>query len=152
VTDFVGHWVSTVGNNYVLIELEKPSDRLFQKNGDPSAKLTHAIRQCKDWSAWISDNKAYIETIMPGVTRAPSVIIIGRQGNLSVSERRRLRELNDSLHNGPFITTFDSLLRANRSYGWGVEYEVHGLQELSALPDRRDRRLGRHWAEAEDGA
>ena len=137
-TDFVGHWENTTGDNYIFIEIEKPSDRLFGKRGDPSAKLIHAIRQVTDWSAWVADNKSYSEYLMPGIRNPSSVVFLGRAGRLSTPDRRRLSELNESLHHRPFITTFDSLLRSNRSYGYGVEFNIYDLHELRKLrPSRR---------------
>ena len=42
VADFV---VETYDGNYILVEIEKPTDRLYLNNGDPSSALTHAEQQ-----------------------------------------------------------------------------------------------------------
>lgn len=38
----------------VLIEIEKPSKRWFNKNGRPSADLTAALDQLNDWRSWFN--------------------------------------------------------------------------------------------------
>ncbi len=148
VTDFVvlGYrtWTNDVGIHATLIELEKPSRKLFTKAGDPAAVLTHALRQVQDWKAWHSRNGEYfrhtVESFMTEdlaasrkirSTRSLSGlysemlssvmherlscsfrIIAGRRADLSLGDRIRLDEMNNSL-NGITIMTYDALLE-----GW----------------------------------
>jgi hypothetical protein len=44
---------------WYAVELERPQARLFTAKGDPSAALTHAIRQVNDWRTWLSYNRGY---------------------------------------------------------------------------------------------
>ncbi len=120
VTDFVGHWCNTGGDNYVLIEIERASVPIFKKHGDPSSALTHAIRQVQDWHAWATDNHAYAAALFAGLRHLVSLVIIGRRRDLDTKQRRRLEELNESLKGHPTVCTFDSLLDSNKRLGWGL--------------------------------
>lgn len=55
---------------WYAVELERPQARLFTAKGDPSAALTHAIRQVNDWRTWLSYNRDY-------ATRAPEQVGLG---------------------------------------------------------------------------
>lgn len=44
-----------------LVEIERADNTLFTNGGDPSSKLTHAIRQVQDWKLWIRDNRDYYQ-------------------------------------------------------------------------------------------
>ena len=143
VTDFVGHWCNTAGDNYVLIEIEHASHSLFTKNGDPSAALTHAIRQTQDWHTWISDNSAYAREILPGLESAVSLVFIGRRHTLSKRDKRRLRQMNDSYKGCPYISTFDAILDSNdynRTGGLGIGFQILPGNATKYL-EPSDRRL-----------
>lgn len=52
--DFVvGTDLESRGFMYELIEIESPHVAPFTRSGDPSARLSHAIRQVTDWKAWL---------------------------------------------------------------------------------------------------
>ena len=97
------------------IELESPKAKLFNKAGDPSKELNHAIRQIVDWRAWIKKNVDY-------ATRRPErqglglididasvkgLILIGREHELEseTDDRRRqiTQELNIMIHTYDWI-------------------------------------------------
>ncbi len=44
---------------WYAVELERPQAKMSNKNGDPSAALTHALRQISDWRDWLSRNLDY---------------------------------------------------------------------------------------------
>lgn len=55
VPDFM--WVSTHSDSWfpTLIEIEKPSKRIFTKKGDTSADFNHARDQLNQWRSWFSE-------------------------------------------------------------------------------------------------
>ena len=101
------------GPRWTLIELERPGDRIFNKNGDPSARLVHAMRQVRDWRQWIQDNTEYSCRTFGnhmGVKRSHIVtgIVIGRRSELSNSDKEHLLQLNrEGDYN--WIITFDAV-------------------------------------------
>src|SRR5262245_355668 len=59
VVDFAFARENTPGVTWHLIEIEKPQDRLFTKSGNPSAALSHGLRQILDWKTWFLENRDY---------------------------------------------------------------------------------------------
>jgi hypothetical protein len=54
VTDFVIAQKAPGGFVWYAVELERPQAKMFNKNGDASAILNHALRQIDDWRDWLS--------------------------------------------------------------------------------------------------
>lgn len=59
ICDFIIGEKSSVGYEWQVVELENPHTTMFNKNGDPSKALTHAIRQITDWRSWLERNQNY---------------------------------------------------------------------------------------------
>jgi hypothetical protein len=102
--------VRRITNEYVLIEIENSTDRLFTQDGSFSSHLMKAIAQVRDFQAWVSDNIAYAQTKLPGIRHPEGLVVIGRRNELSPSMDRRLAEENFSRHGHIRIVTFDDLL------------------------------------------
>jgi hypothetical protein len=66
---------------------------MFRKSGAPSAFLTHAVHQVRDWHMWIHDNLAYARRLLPHVDYPLGRVFIGRRSELSADNRRRLKRL-----------------------------------------------------------
>lgn len=83
---------------WYAVELERPQARLFTAKGDPTAALTHAIRQVSDWRIWLSHNRDYAtrppDQLGLGLTdidpELEGLIIMGREADLDpqTAERR----------------------------------------------------------------
>lgn len=54
--DFMLCEMDSGGYHWILIELESPTHRSMTKAGEQSAKLTHALRQIRDWRIWLRKN------------------------------------------------------------------------------------------------
>jgi hypothetical protein len=106
VTDFV---ITTHDDNYVLIEIEKSTKKLYNKNGDPSADLTHAIKQAEDWRRWIHENISYARQTLPNITDPNCWVILGRRKDLTYQDTGALKRMNlDNQH--ITIFTYDDLI------------------------------------------
>jgi hypothetical protein len=121
VPDFMIGDQDSAGRSWVAVELEGPQRRMFNRDGEPSRWLWHAIRQVIDWRVWLEFNRDYAARL-PGdgglglidvSPSLPGLILIGRQADLDeqrASFRRGLsRQLNIDIH------TFDWL--ADRAEG-----------------------------------
>ena len=53
VTDFMIGRKASGGLEWYAVELERPKAKMFTKTGNPSADLTHALRQISDWRVWL---------------------------------------------------------------------------------------------------
>ena len=131
VTDFLTIGPSYFSNTPIpmvsLIEIERADFTLFTVNGDPSAKLTHALRQVQDWKAWVKRNQDYLcRQIQEFLRDVPEYgeevrgslqygfleqyrVFIGRRNSMSIADRLRLSQMNEDLHEIS-VMTYDVLL------------------------------------------
>lgn len=99
VTDFLIAQEASGGFAWYAVELERPQAKVFNKNGDPSAALNHALRQIGDWRDWLSNNRDYAARphersglgLIDIDPELEGLIIIGRDANVDrdTTERRR---------------------------------------------------------------
>jgi hypothetical protein len=121
VTDFVIGERSSIGFEWYAVELEGPRAKMYTKAGDPTGKLTHAIRQIQDWRAWLQRNQNYAARnrsenglgLTDIVSDVPGLILMGRRNEIpaNTEERRRQmgRDLNMKIH------SYDWLLESERA-------------------------------------
>ncbi|MFM0010986.1 Shedu anti-phage system protein SduA domain-containing protein [Paraburkholderia sediminicola] len=118
VTDFMIGERDSMGFRWQAVELESPLAKMFTKSGNPSAHLTHAIRQIQDWRMWLTANQNYaardrgedglgLTEIHPDVE---GLIIMGRRATESDETRRLRRQIGRDAKIE--IHTFDYLLEA----------------------------------------
>lgn len=112
--DFVFAREDSLGVRWHLIEIEKPSNRLFTKSGDPTKELTHALRQLHDWRTWMLENRDYVLRHFPfqgrmariGLTEPSFTLIMGRRLDPTDNARALARRLSEHpLH----LMSFDRL-------------------------------------------
>ena len=119
VTDFVIGERHSFGFQWQAVELESPLVPLFTKKGDPSADLTHAIRQITDWRTWIIRNQDYAsrrrEAQCLGLIDIDSsvrgLILLGRERDLDPTTNDRRRQLVQDLQID--IHTYDWVVRGS---------------------------------------
>ena len=116
-TDFVIRQKASGTFEWYAVELERPQAKMFNKNGDPSAALTHALRQISDWREWLSQNRDYAtkprEQSGLGLTgidpELEGLIIIGRDADIDRRATASLRRRLERTHRTK-IETYDWLL------------------------------------------
>ena len=94
VTDFV---FRDAISDYLLVELEKSTHRLFKNDGHARKELNVAIGQIADWKRYIQDNlrTVQVELGLTGISANPqSLVVIGRSHTLGAKNRRKLVALN----------------------------------------------------------
>jgi hypothetical protein len=120
--------------SWILVEIEPAEFPLITNDGNPTAKLTHAVRQVSDWRDWISENTAYARSILPDITPAcHGLIVMGRRGTINANLSRQLRAYRDSL----------SRIEIH-SYDW--LYDTLVKQAERGFP-RRSLCIHRNWRE-----
>ncbi|KYK30660.1 MAG: hypothetical protein AYK19_18095 [Theionarchaea archaeon DG-70-1] len=79
----------SLGIGYELIEIETPHMKLFTSRSDPSARLTHSIRQVLDWKNWVEENPNEVKKLFPAslIDRAGKpnfklTVIVGKRSNI----------------------------------------------------------------------
>ncbi len=118
-TDFVCFDSGSLGPEWYLIEIEAPNKRLFTMSGVPSAALTHAIEQVRDWHAWVHDNADYARKLMPHIEYPLGYIFMGRRAELTPGTKKKLRRL---VHDHRMILRIHTL-------DW-LEWAARGVKDL----------------------
>ncbi|WP_312106410.1 Shedu anti-phage system protein SduA domain-containing protein [Acinetobacter venetianus] len=97
---------------YTLIEIEVPHEPAFTKNGQPRARLTHALQQIRDWKRWIENNRDQANRIFPskrntvtGVQHFEYIVVIGRRTDATSDFDDKRNQLAKDL--GVQIRSFD---------------------------------------------
>lgn len=93
VTDFV---FRDANHEYLLVELERSTLKLFRRDGHATSELTHAQGQILDWKRYLEDNLQTVqrELGLVGITANPSgLLVIGRSSSLSPQDRRKLQAM-----------------------------------------------------------
>ena len=121
VADFLACGLTSLGHEWLAIELENPHAPLFTKAGNPSAELTHAIRQIHDWRDFLSNNLEMARRArqMKGlglrdISPEPlGLILIGRQAGIDRDTDQLRRRLCKETRIE--IRTYDYLVDACRN-------------------------------------
>jgi hypothetical protein len=101
--------------DYLLVEIERSTLRLFIQSGDQSADLNHACSQITDWKRYIQHNLSTVqnELGLTGVSSNPrSLIVIGRSADLTPENRAKLVTMETETHNQKIMTYDDVYLNA----------------------------------------
>jgi hypothetical protein len=89
-TDFV---FRDATGDYLLVEIERSTLRLFRSDGQQTAELTHALDQVMNWKRYLEDNLRTVqeELGLVGISSNPrSLVVMGRSAPLSAENRRKL--------------------------------------------------------------
>ena len=106
-TDFV--FLDAIAD-YLLVEIERSTLRLFVQSGDPSSELNHACSQIADWKRYIQDNLSTVqrEVGLTGISANPrSLVVIGRSASLTPENRRKLTTLESDTPSRRIMTYDD---------------------------------------------
>lgn len=116
VVDFAFARENTGGVTWHFIEIERPGNAIFTKNGDPATRVVHGMRQIADWTTWFRDNRDYVRRHFPfaarmsrlGLTEPECILIIGRRSAVADRDRGRYDQMarNARLR----LVTFDRLV------------------------------------------
>jgi hypothetical protein len=101
--------VRRLDGRWLLVEIEKPSDKIFTQNLDLTAEFTHAFGQVLDFQHWVDDNVAYAQKHMPGITAPRGLLVIGMRSSLDDRAMAKLRRFADNSERID-VFTFDDLL------------------------------------------
>lgn len=97
VPDFILANRVSYGYEWVLVELESPTQRPLIGTGLPSRSLRKAMGQVRDWRIWLRENIAYAQVHLGflGITAdCPAWIAIGRRTMIQPKHALKYRELS----------------------------------------------------------
>jgi predicted nucleic acid-binding Zn-ribbon protein len=105
-------------SSYLFVEIEKPSDRLFEKKGNPTAVFTHAQQQVRDHLKWVSNNQEFLrkrECHNLTGDNFKGLLVIGRSTDLDPRELDKLDNINAEVRSKYEVKTFDKILKENEA-------------------------------------
>ena len=120
ITDFV---IETLKGDYILVEIEKPQDKIFTQAGDFSSNFSHAFGQVLDFIEWVESNIAYAQTTLPGISAPKGLLIIGRDADLTDQTRKKLRRFNRN-SNSIEVLTYDDILSRSESLYKNIKKKI----------------------------
>ena len=155
--DFAFFDSGSFGPEWRLVEIESPTHSLFIRSGNPSAALTHAIQQVRDWHDWVHDHLEYAKKIMPQIDYPLCYIFMGRRDELTPSSKKKMRRLLHDHRQIFRIHTLDWFVDSARSVGgimkkgkgcWPVPMRALNHSELAkGLPPE-----AQSWLDHQSGA
>lgn len=154
VLDFAYVDMSSNGAEWHFVEIEGPRWHLFTKAGDPTAHLTHALRQVRDWQYWVSSNPNYARQTFPGVLAPMGHVFMGRRSELATEAARdRLHALNIENRSHVEIHTLDRFLEmAGTSLNFGHTYLPHEALTDSDLREKGLPSFLKRWIKSDFGS
>lgn len=129
IPDFLIASLNSMGLNWHAVELENPKVKVFNKNGDPSKYLNHAIQQIRNWRDWLKNNLNEATKLkqddglgLVGIEpELECLILIGRRRDLAEASVKVRRRMNQEI-NGEI-----------RTYDWLIE---QAQEELARVENR----------------
>ncbi|MBI2171262.1 MAG: hypothetical protein HYU30_04470 [Chloroflexi bacterium] len=116
IPDFLTASFDSSGLWWYGVELESPTERMFNRDADQSATLTHALRQVQDWRRWLTNNISYARNELGFadiVGDLPCIVLIGTRENERVPQPRlrgRTRGVITNDKHGLILHHYDWLL------------------------------------------
>lgn len=97
-----------VDKRVLLIELERQTDRIFNKENRLRHKVVHAAQQVDDWIAEIRRNASGMPSWLDRSYTPEGVVVIGRSSDLTETQRELLFQINSNRL--VKVITYDDLL------------------------------------------
>ncbi|MET7876564.1 Shedu anti-phage system protein SduA domain-containing protein [Micromonospora profundi] len=110
ITDFV---IRRHDGRYLVVEIEKPQDRIFTAAGDFTAPFSHALGQVLDFQGWVAEQNSYARSKLPHIENPRGLLVMGRRSDLTEHQERKLRRWCAN-SNSIDVVTFDDLVSSGR--------------------------------------
>jgi len=140
--DFTWLHFDSFGPEWHLVEIENPGSALFTKSGEPSAALSHAMQQARDWCAWIHDHTEYAQKLMPQISHPLCHIFLGRRKDITSANREQLRKLRYDSRSDMVIHTLDWFVRSGQIFGQYIGPDGPTWQIPMKVLTQRDLKQG----------
>lgn len=114
ITDFV---LESLSGEYKVVEIEKPTDKIFTRSGEFTSSFFHAFGQVIDFLQWLEDNISYAQKNLPFIASPKGILIMGLRTDFDEKCARRLKKFNDNSVNVEVLTYDDVLHMAELLYG-----------------------------------
>lgn len=110
ITDFV---IRRHDGRYLVVEIEKPQDRIFNGNSDFTSAFSHAMGQVLDFQGWVAENSPYARSKLPNIEHPRGLLVMGRRSSLTTKQEDKLRRWCAN-SNWIEVATYDDLVISGR--------------------------------------
>lgn len=106
-------------DEWILVEIEKPQDRIFTKKDDFTAEFIHAFGQVLDFQEWVDTHAEYARHLMPVISSPKGILIIGRRNALSSQQEAKLKRW---CINSQFVEvfTYDNVIQRTKNLNTNI--------------------------------
>ena len=113
--------VREADGKYIIVEIENPRHRIFNKDGYFSSAVNHGLSQIEDWQEWIENNLSTVQKRFAEMSSPRGILIIGRSKYFTEEESRRLARRNINSRGRLEILTYDHLIANARAFISSIE-------------------------------
>lgn len=113
ITDYV---LRRHDGRYLIVEIEKPHDKIFTVSSDFTSRFNHAFGQVLDFMGWVDSNVAYARTKLPGIETPDGLLVIGLRDALTPPQIAKLRRFSMNSRRIHILTFDDILIQGGKLY------------------------------------
>lgn len=134
VTDFLVLGITSVGPQWVAVELEAARHATLLQDGELSQPARHGIAQIESWRDWLTGNVSYAQTQLGyyGLTnRVPGLLIIGRgdpSGRRISGPSRSAESARIAVHSWDWLLR--NCVKLSRNHFWLSEFAQQNLTDM----------------------
>jgi hypothetical protein len=134
VTDFLVLGITSVGPQWVAVELEAARHTTLLRDGELSQPARHGIAQIESWRDWLTDNVAYAQGQLGyyGLTnRVPGLVVIGRgdPAGMRISATSRSADsARIAVHSWDWLLR--NCLRLSKNHFWLSDFAQQNLTDM----------------------
>ena len=109
VSDFLFRTQGTQGEEYVFVEIERATKRIFTQADQFSSEFSQAKSQILSWQTWVGENIAYLRQDVPSLYHPYFHLVMGRSHDMSRGRSAMIRnEFANPFHR---FSTYDDVLQ-----------------------------------------
>ena len=113
VVDFV---IRRHDSQYIVVEIEKPQDKIFTESGRFKAHFFHAFGQVLEYQDWVERNIEYARKSMPDISSPSGLLVMGELAVLTEEERSLLARFQANSRKVEIVTYDQLVTRAESLY------------------------------------
>jgi hypothetical protein len=141
VPDFMACRLDSTGVKWTLVELQSPTERLFNTKDRPGEHLAEGLAQINSWRTWLTDNVSYardqLGLIGIDARDAVGLILVGRSSSITEHDRTLLRGYavpGLSVHSYDWLVR-DARKRKQNAQSWISQGNSASCEECDLIRD-----------------
>ena len=119
------------GPEWVLVEIEKPKMKCFNRSGEPSKELNHSIEQVKSWDMYFAENPSEKKRIFGCVMNFRFVVVAGSPEEWKSEHAIKWRWYNNN-QNKYEVRTSEVFWRSLKIFEDGIDGGMFSIEMKSS--------------------